>query len=274
MKPQFPAANSQIVIMIYRFILGLFLVLASANACAAQFYKSCWPAGVFGDKEACFLRLKGEIQQGDAAVLRKILSVQKDVYAFGELRLDSPGGDVAEALKIAKVMQEWIGRATVDDDSICASACFLVWVASPMHGMAFGDQKPVPRIGLHRPYLSPEAYQTLSPAFLAKRQSEIMAQTRAFLEEQNLSRRLVDEMMRRPSNDVYWLTVKDLKEIKADSPYLEEMLVVECNFQANKVLPQNPDDVAMAKILIDADNFQRCTEDLIKRKRPKTISLK
>jgi hypothetical protein len=57
-----------------------------------------------------------------------------------------------------------------------------------------------------------------------------MRQVQNYLEQQMVSRRLIDLMMSRPSNDIYWLTAADFDELGEYSPQVEELLVQKCAY--------------------------------------------
>ena len=48
------------------------------------------------------------------------------------------------------------------------------------------------------------------------------------LEANLIPRRLIDEMMSRPSNDIYWLSNDDLYELSKSPPALEQLYLSKC----------------------------------------------
>lgn len=246
---------------------GLFFT-SFEEASAANILTVCKEIGGFGSpvKIACTAKLQGEIVKGDASRLRNALRLDPQLHARGELLLDSPGGDVAEALKISKLMVEWLARATVSHDGICASACFLIWVASPIHSTKNYDMPA--RIGLHRPYFSKEAYAGFPVQQVNAAQTRVMRETREFLQQQNVSQRLIDEMMRRRSNDVYWLTETDLTELKALSPYMEELYVAECGFKPIPPFDPQVSQEVFKQIMLDMSKVVDCQNQAVKKRRP------
>ena len=57
-----------------------------------------------------------------------------------------------------------------------------------------------------------------------------MKQVQIYLEAQMVPRRLIDLMMSRPSNDVYWLNSKDFQEFGEYRPEVEEFLINKCGY--------------------------------------------
>ena len=71
------------------------------------------------------LRLQGTIQAGDAS---RLLELFRGTEPFaGAMQLDSPGGDVNEAMALGRLVRS----AMLATNSIraCDGACFLIWVA-------------------------------------------------------------------------------------------------------------------------------------------------
>lgn len=224
---------------IYYKIISLVFLLCGNVAYGAQFNLDC--PQLFGG-QSCTLYLYGSIEKGDSAALREILRrpEHKNLYKSGQLDLDSPGGDVHEAIKMVEIMKEWIGTASVSPGSVCASACFIIWIGSPVHILVKNVIKPdaVGKIGLHRPYLGSDYYKHGGVESTSRRQSQVMIELRNFFQGENLSNRLIDVMMRRASNDIYWLNSADIEEIGAHSPYWEEMTIRHCGYSLRQLNKQ------------------------------------
>jgi hypothetical protein len=92
------------------------------------------------------LRLSGKITRGLAEELSDMEGLAS-VWADGTkiLLLDSPGGEVGEAFKISKVLDETPFHTVVPNEASCASACgSIVFVAG-----RFRTVEPFGRIGQH-----------------------------------------------------------------------------------------------------------------------------
>ena len=172
----------------------------------------------------------GLITKGDADKLRNVIRTQK--YGIATISLDSPGGDVAEAIQMAEITKPLYVMVRVAPGKFCASACLFLWlVGTPRMATAQESVQrlsklglnPAGTLGLHRPYL--QNFDSVS-----NKQSEVMRQVQNYLETQMVPRRLIDLMMSRPSNDIYWLNSKDFQEFGEYRPDVEEFLINKCGY--------------------------------------------
>jgi hypothetical protein len=183
-----------------------------------------------------YLLFSGEIQKGDAEKLAKVLM---QAHPFGTmLVLDSPGGDVEEALRIALLAKTLHLDTVVESGGTCASACFFIWLAGN-NRIADGtiDGRMPKRVagylGLHRPYLKSDPAKKSSSTDAITRQHNVMQKTSTYLRNEDVPQRLIDLMMSRPSNDIYWMTQDDRDQLGAFSPGHEELLISRCGYSRN-----------------------------------------
>ena len=190
------------------------------------------------------LTLSGQINPGDAErAVRVFLSVEpimKDVHLLPDaLEVNSKGGDVREAIKIASLVKATYMNVTVKSGgrSVCASSCFFIYLAGQRRA-ASGFDRIAQRgadyslgpLGIHRPfYLSTEG----GPQS-AKKQEELMAAIAAFLREERVPQALIDTMMAHPSNDIYWLSSKEVSSLGSYGAGVEEELVSKCGYSARR----------------------------------------
>jgi len=176
-----------------------------------------------------FINLSGEIKPKDAeklAVYYKTNNIAKSIF------IDSPGGDLIEAIRIAEIVQLLQLQVVVPKGKYCTSACFLVFLAGNGRtavGTIDGkldNRMPVGYVGLHRPYLG--SVENNNKSQLA--QSTAMKKVIKYLDNQLVPRRLIDMMMSRPSNDIYWLTSDDIEEIGDYAPAQEELYISKCGY--------------------------------------------
>jgi hypothetical protein len=232
------------------------LLMTANTAIAAKFEVLCPGSGE--PNVGCSISLKGKIEQGDAERLVNILrSTPNSSDIYRELILNSPGGDVLEALRLAEVVRkalletrnsrfsDFMGvtknitagqmskrdrdklkKAMADVVFPCVSACFLVFMSGAKRSyLAFGDG----RIGLHRPFLTSNSYSQLDAAAIAARQGDATQQVAGFLSREGVPARFIDEMMRRSSKEVYWLSAADWNEFPGTAFWYEELLIARCN---------------------------------------------
>lgn len=191
------------------------------------------------------LVFSGEIIPGDYdALLSKILADPNRFLEQNKLILASDGGDVAEAMKIAKLVKSLYTQVIVGPlTGRCVSACFFIYAAASQRE-ADGERL----IGINRPYLvASEARSTTTttttttattsgaaPANATLVESGALATVRAFLEDNALPRYLLDEMFRHAFDDAYWLSAEDLKNLGYRSPAYDRYLRDKCAWDDRK----------------------------------------
>ncbi|MFZ5539311.1 MAG: hypothetical protein ACOY5V_06185 [Pseudomonadota bacterium] len=231
--------------------LATICIACAGYAEAATFTVSC-NSKTEQATRSCTIKLTGKIEDGDSARLRAtIRSPMPAGFHFNTLLLDSPGGDVGEALRIASVVREAMLETTtmrrvtdIDTEALrrgdklprmhwrCVSACFLVWVAGaertsfsavdPEHG-------PV-GIGLHRPYFAPAAYN--NPASqVAEMQQQAAVAIREYLRREQIPESFIEKMLDRSSREVYWLHESgDQWALNGRAAWFEEMMIARCSY--------------------------------------------
>ena len=209
------------------------------------------------------LLLSGPIVAGDAErFLRTLFEPLVDKpLLLSEIVLDSPGGNFAEALRLAALVKGLHLDSRVRGGGFCSSACFFVFLAGDRRlarEQVAGEQRPG-RIGLHRPYLTRLALNNVDAASATQRQQEEMLKVSDYLRRENVPLRLIDEMMSHPSNDIYWLSDEDLWQLGEFNPGLEEFLIARCRYdkrytsaaQEQLTASLDPDNRAKATARLD-----------------------
>ena len=186
------------------------------------------------------LNIVGEIRPGDAERVAQsaIEQVTKNRKKIDSVWLNSPGGDVAEAIRIADLVSGIKPYVYVANGGVCASSCFLIFLAG-YERIAYGvkDDGSIPTaekrasrfglVGIHRPYLKTPSSDLES----VRKQEELMRRFRSHLISKQVPQYLVDEMMARPSNDIYWLRDRDFELIGPLSAGDEEALIARCGYK-------------------------------------------
>lgn len=192
----------------------------------------------------CNILLSGPLVSGDSGRLLSTLKRRlPEGWRYGALLLDSPGGSVEEAIKVADVVR----RALLDTSTYrfgdlrrdqktqhftCVSACFLVWVAGaernalPPFNFVPGDKSA---IGLHRPYFEASAYHQ-APDRVAAIQQQAMLAAEAYLRREQVPQHLIEKMLQRPSTQVYWLSEEDTDAVVGQSAWFQEMMIARCEW--------------------------------------------
>ena len=171
------------------------------------------------------LVISGEIIPGDYdRLLSRILEDEDRFLAQNKIILASDGGDVVEALKIARLIKSLFTEVIVGPlTGRCASACFFIYAAANQRGT---DGKRL--IGINRPYIVDSDAISAPTADASIAESSALARVRVFLQENAVPNYLVDEMFRHASDDAYWLSADDEKNLGYRSPAFSRYLKKEC----------------------------------------------
>jgi hypothetical protein len=171
------------------------------------------------------LVISGEITPGDSdRLLSKILDDANRFLAQNKILLASDGGDVAEALRIANLIKSLYTRvAVIPLTGRCVSACFFIYAAATQREVD-GERL----VGINRPYLVAADGATAPPADAAIAEGGTLVPVRAFLQENAVPGYLLDEMLRRGSDDAYWLSDDDEKNLGYRSPSFDRYLRAKC----------------------------------------------
>ncbi|MEY4761346.1 MAG: hypothetical protein RLZZ200_1202 [Pseudomonadota bacterium] len=197
--------------------------------------------------------LSGNIEIGDAE--KFVAAVfSKGIYKVPvEIFLNSTGGNIEEARKIALIvhaarmqvsventyaLQE---QATSFEPFVCASSCFLIYAAGENRTAFSGYGK----VGIHRPYFRNGLESTSKEASLLSGAHDEIS---ALLRQYGTPTRLVEKMISVPSNQIYWLTDSDLAEIGFLSPAIEEIAIRECGFGRDLFDKQFQSSVARSQL--------------------------
>jgi hypothetical protein len=174
------------------------------------------------------LVISGEIMPGDYdQLLSKITGDENRFLALNKVILASDGGDVAEALKIARLVKSLYSEVIVATlTGRCVSACFFIYAAANQREVN-GERL----LGINRPYIA-GAETPLTPLTPppdeAIVESRALMQVRGFLRENKVPDYLVDEMLRRASDDAYWLSADDQKNLGFRSQSFNQFLAAKC----------------------------------------------
>jgi ATP-dependent protease ClpP protease subunit len=155
------------------------------------------------------LALRGEIDDEATAKLRRLLeeldrkSPPNVDRGNIQIALDSPGGSVAAAMEIGRLMRKYRMAAAVMPNSICVSACVLIY-AGAVARLGYNEKA---RIGIHQPYFQVPAGQ-IEPEAVRNAYTAMLISIRAYFTEMNVSPQLADEMLKTPPSGVRYLSAK------------------------------------------------------------------
>jgi hypothetical protein len=171
----------------------LAMALATTAAAAAELSR------IAIRDDATIIALHGDIEEGDADAAEALIkTVNDDGRLVSALRLDSPGGGIAEAVKLADLIRRAKLPTVVAAGSRCASACFIVFVAGvekfANYDAAIGVHGVSDRFG-HQTVQTKAA--TMSMARIAS--------------ELGVPQRIVSQLIATRPSDITWLTPEDLR---------------------------------------------------------------
>ena len=123
------------------------------------------------------------------------------------VKLDSPGGDVIEALAIGREVRRRFMTTGVVRNTECDSACVFVLIAGIHRG---GDG----RVGLHRPAFDPAFFAGLSPTAARDRYNSLAENLRQYyVDEMGGSPEAFRMMMTTASTSIRYLSTSEMWEL-------------------------------------------------------------
>lgn len=169
------------------------------------------------------IAIVGEIVPGDYdKLITEMKTHPEEFFRWRHIKLDSLGGNVAEAMKIASLFESMGETVFVLKGKVCASACALIFLTAPSR-YSFGV------VALHRPYFRPSVTNDMSGAAAMRAQQALIKATRAFLVDHSVPERFIEALISTSSAHAYVLTRQDLNSIGSTSPEMQEMIIAKCS---------------------------------------------
>ncbi len=164
--------------------------------------------------------LSGAIVAGDFEKVVEFVSTNRTFPIV--FSLASPGGNVAEAMRLGRFFRD---AKIVVNVITCDSACFLIWAGSPVRqgAMQYSQFK------LHRPYFEQSTYQgiPLDEAIAIHETAE--AEFSSYLVEMGVPSFFVDRILTYRSSDSYDISGNELVEIAGGKARaVEEAMIAKC----------------------------------------------
>lgn len=200
----------------------LFLALTLISACKAYALDFHFGAR-YQNGQASQIIISGDIKAGDSEkFLIFIAQNPVDVWSGAAgIRIDSRGGDVVEAVRIAEIVEKIKGFVFVSN--VCASSCFYVYVAAPVRAPIESG-----RIGIHRPYYNPSYFAGLTATDARQKYETLNEAVGAYLKKKRVPQRIIDKSFSYASDNIYWLSVEDVQEIALMEPWFHEQALARC----------------------------------------------
>jgi hypothetical protein len=159
---------------------------------------------------SALIRLRGDIRRGDAAGFETALAAVERVAAtrindvpFVTLELDSPGGDVVEALEIGRAVSRHFVMTLVRPGRECVSACVFALMAGAVH-----TPEPGASVGLHRPLLV--SWSNMSGSAARAKYDGLMNYLRDYFGALGVSPAAFEIMMRTDSYAMRYFSTEEL----------------------------------------------------------------
>jgi len=143
------------------------------------------------------LILSGPIEKGDYIKLIKFLSRADRSWLTHDIYLDSPGGNVFEALMIANFFAKYYPSISIKPGGICASACVLIFSSGGTREIPRGS-----RIGLHN--VNSEVLGDDIGALDSKLSNATKASVE-FLSNMGMPQAIIDKMKQTSYDDIFWV---------------------------------------------------------------------
>jgi hypothetical protein len=151
---------------------------------------------------------KGDFEQFMAAVDRvgRATATRINGVPFITVELNSPGGDVVEAVEIGRAIAARFMMTTVRASAECVSACVFILMAGAVHTPADGAA-----IGVHRPLLV--SWRNMSAQSAHEKYDALMTYLRAYFQQLGISDAAYALMMRTGANDMHYFSSADLDRL-------------------------------------------------------------
>jgi ATP-dependent protease ClpP protease subunit len=164
--------------------------------------------------------LNGTIVPGD---LKKIIDAVTPPLSFPKyFTLNSPGGDIVEAMAIGHFIRDTASGTHVTKN--CASACVFILIAG-ISQTASAETA----VGLHRPYYDPKEFAGLSLQDAEKKYKVLHSVTRRYLEEMEMPTAVIEKMFSISSDDIYYLSPKEKVWVLVGPSAFSEWIRAKCS---------------------------------------------
>ena len=165
------------------------------------------------------IEINGEISIDDALLFERIVNQHNPRI----IHLNSPGGLVREALKISKIIHEKKIGTYIDDNAICMSACFFIFI-SGTNRIVNGE------LGVHQMSIPGENQGNLDDT------QKLLHQINDIFINANLSPYVFQRMLATPKDAMHIFTREEIADLNIGKALSEKRLS-----EKNKRLVQNND---------------------------------
>jgi hypothetical protein len=198
-------------------LLTSFVLLVSSMFCASS-YGAEFSTYVdeTGDPTT---KISGTINQGDFERFAVYLDSNPAALMFYFLKgvyLESPGGDVREALKFANFIENSYVNTLVEAKETCSSSCFLIFSAGTRRVLKGGSGNNGAKIGVHRISLDNDDLSIKRNESVVKPASD---KVETYLKKVGMPRKIIDAMNETSSSSIHWVNFDWLLKEKVLSSF-------------------------------------------------------
>ena len=134
--------------------------------------------------------------------------------------ISSGGGDLSEAIKIAKLIREFELTVSIPMSKKCISACFFIYSGAVTRLVS--DKAEV--VGIHTPYFDKNVFKELSQKEADALYRTKIAETYKQLELFNVPKKFIAIMKNTPSDEIYYLNLNEVADLAMDPIFRERLL--------------------------------------------------
>lgn len=152
------------------------------------------------------IHIEGEIRKGDAQRFSKFaeFAIENREIPITIVHLNSPGGDLQEALKVGRIIRKLEFLTAVPLSASCMSSCVFILAAGV-------DKIREGRVGIHRPY-----FTELPKGDVDAHVKAMAAITEDYLREMNIPKSLAEAMFSIPPMEIKLLTNEEIAAYRLD----------------------------------------------------------
>lgn len=141
---------------------------------------------------------------GDYDTLKKSLGIYAENNNSSLLVLNSFGGDVAEAIKIGRMLQGHLSVSFANKE--CISACVIILAGSAVRLISGG-------VGVHSPRFDYQTFSRLDPAHARSAYNQMISDVKQYYLQAGISEQFTNVMQNTPSSSVRFMTAEELDQV-------------------------------------------------------------
>jgi hypothetical protein len=228
------------------------------------------------------LVLEGIIVPGDYDKLRNFLGTKSNFDKIsGGVFLASPGGNVAEAMRIGQLIRMLqlstdapsgpptgspeFGESVIRPNNLvdqanyqCTSACFFIYVSGIYRNLSWAG-----RLGIHRPTQTEGYLKTANSDQVIRLNNSVRRAVDKYLREMNVRIKYVDLIYSTPPTETRWITQDELdSDLQGFIPSLKDVVDAKCDRPTTagpsdkdktvSIITKQPSEIAKCRMQVQA----------------------